>query len=87
MIGSRTGLGYNSPSMKQAVFERSGVLMEVKYEIDPDGVPCIHSMRALGDNYQAVGPDLTAMLDGVAILLSETEATPFLSAVVDELPT
>lgn len=72
--------------MTKAVVEREGVLLEVDYT-EPTHVegPNIFSVRVLGEDYVATGPNLTNLLDKMFHLVTPEEGEPFLSGVAEEL--
>jgi len=61
-------------------------MLEVEY-IEPDHTdgPRIDSVRILGMDYKAIGPNLMPMLDKMFFLIGEGEGTLFLSSVAEEL--
>jgi hypothetical protein len=69
--------------MTKAVVDRDGVMLEVHFE--PEVPPLITSVRVLGEDYQATGPELKNMLDNMFFLTSEEDAQHFLNAVGDEI--
>lgn len=72
------------------IFEHSGVLLHVDYTLgDPTLFNCV---RALGPDYQPVGPDLLPLIKNLAFVNHDahdtgevTEAEMFLSTVVGEI--
>ena len=72
--------------MTKAVVDREGVLLEVEYdEPDHEDGPVITSVRVLGHDYIATGPNLNNMLDQMFLLTNPGEGEPFLNGVVSEL--
>lgn len=69
------------------IFEREGILLDVQYRRDLDGVPSFGQIRVLGEDYKPTGPDLAPMLHGM-LLWSHPgiEVDHVLSHIAGELP-
>lgn len=68
------------------IFERSGVMFDVQYIEDTDGVPVFKSVRALGNDYKPEGPNMVQFFDDTLVLVGVAEALPLLAMISEELP-
>ena len=73
------------------IYEHKGVHLEVEYEKPPGQIHAIHSVRVLGDNYQAVGPNLYPLMHDALIVHSRgrggrVTAASFMATIAEELP-
>lgn len=69
------------------IFEREGVMLDVQYRHDADGIASFGEIRVLGVDYKPTGPDLAPMLHGM-LLWSKPghEVDHVLSHIAEELP-
>lgn len=68
--------------MKTQVIDHSGVLMQVAYE--PEEPITFVSVHVLDENYRPIGPNIMPLLDGMVVMLTSKEATPFFCTLSDE---
>jgi hypothetical protein len=71
--------------MMQHQFERAGVPLLLKYEVDPDGVVSFQHVYVLDSHGHAHGPDLIGLFDKLLVLVDAGMAQPFLSIVAEEI--
>jgi hypothetical protein len=78
--------------MNTQIIDRSGVLMQVSYEEGRPATPdapaepiTFHSVFVLDGDYRPTGPDILPLLDGMTVMISPSEATPFFCTVDAEL--
>ena len=77
--------------MKTYIYEHpTGVCLEVKYELE-GGMFCFDSVRLIGEQYRAVGPNLGPMLDPLVMLEGPVQedgscalGQKFLSLIIEE---
>jgi hypothetical protein len=70
--------------MSTQLIERAGIIMQVDFCYDKDGL-IFESVHLLGDDYKPCGPNILAFLDDMIEMVAPDEAAPLLNQVKREL--